>query len=110
MILKMHRAAIQAERHRKRDEDSARLSENWVELSKNNKQLTALRSRLEELEGSEYELNSRVTMLSYQMRDEDERFLLEKDRLRFKQKEAEETLEAHAQQTETLVRIAAFLV
>jgi len=102
-ILKMHRGQIQAERFKRRDADAARLGENQVELRRNEQQLTALRARMEELEEKEFELTSRIETLNDQMTQEDERFKFENDDLRYKQKQAEETLEVHAQQTEKLV-------
>ena len=102
-ILKMHRGQIQAERFKKRDADAVRLGENQVELRRNEQQLTELRARIEELEEKEFELSSRIETLNHQMAQEDERFQAENDDLRYKQKQAEETLEVHAQQTEKLV-------
>jgi len=99
----MHRGQIQAERFKRRDADAARLGENQVELRRNEQQLTALRARMEEVEEKEVELTSRIETLNDQMTQEDERFKLENDDLRYKQKQAEETLEVHAQQTEKLV-------
>lgn len=99
----MHRGQIQAERFKRRDAEAKRLHENQVALRNNEKALTTLRAHIEELEEKEFELNSRIETLGDQMTQEDERFQIENDDLRYKQKQAEETLEVHAQQTEKLV-------
>ena len=102
-ILKMHRGQIQAERFKRRDAEAKRLHENQVALRNNEKALTTLRAHIEDLEEKEFELNSRIETLGDQMTQEDEHFQIENDDLRYKQKQAEETLEVHAQQTEKLV-------
>jgi len=101
-ILKLHRANIQTNRTRKRDADAARLRDNETQLKDNTEQLSALRARIEELDQNESELTEQIESLTHQMGDEEARFECEHDRLRYNQKEAEESLEAHAQQCSKL--------
>jgi hypothetical protein len=102
-IIKLHRAQIQADRFRQRDADAERLRENRRRLLQNKSELESLSKLIEELEGEEYELTTRIQHIQQSSELEDARFQNEHDQLRYVEKQAEETLEAHALQCEKLV-------